>query len=859
MHTTDDLFHIHQRVSLEEDQQTEAQRNAHLLHFAETPWAFWRELAVRGAGFPFQDVLKLAIPECTPAIEQLLHSENAIAQKVEESWQELGQQKSSLDTRYHRKVVKSLQRLSTELVPMTLETIPENLPTLQELADLIMRYTSLRQTLQKNFEAATGRVSQALSILAQDKRYREAILWQNRGALHRGIDALLPGRLDPERRSSSRNNRRDEAFLASYIQRYCTKNDSIGFFGPVGWGSFSTSRAETHFQPGASFLEARQIYFEHWCIEAIAELLAQDSSAAPWLKPRRMPTIRIEQERLILPFTHSLSLSPQEVRVLSLCDGVLTASAIAHRLLQEYGSLFRSVDEIYTLLHSFRKNRRICWTFEISLLNPYPERELRSLLTELPDIPLRNSSLSLLDKLEQKREAIGRAAGDPAQLDQEFSELENAFVQLTNLDPTRASGQIYAGRTLVYEDCRRNIELTLGSHVMRELEPPLHLLLTSIRWFTQHIAAHYRKALLKTYVALAQKQGSVPFSEFWLEVQSMLTNKEEFSNSLVRQQFQEHWQNILQISYDQHQVTYSSAQLHEQVTSRFQATAPGWKSARHHSPDLLIQAESVEEINKGNYQVILGEFHVAMNTLEAMTFRYSHTQPEKLLQAIAADIPTPRIFPMYAKATLPITRTRPSLITDKDFLFLYSADTYAPANEKRLLASELQVEFTQGRLIVRTLDGSKRFDILDFFAEFMAEIACSTFSLHKPARHIPRVTIDRLVISRETWTFSAGELEFSSKSTPLERFLGARRWSQTYSIPRFIFIKVPSEEKPYFVDLESSIYVDNFSKLVRLTTQAPERSQTITISEMLPEPDKLWLTDNEGLHYTSELRCVLVD
>jgi hypothetical protein len=33
--------------------------------------------------------------------------------------------------------------------------------------------------------------------------------------------------------------RRREEVIASYWQRYCSKNDTIGFFGPLGWGGFS--------------------------------------------------------------------------------------------------------------------------------------------------------------------------------------------------------------------------------------------------------------------------------------------------------------------------------------------------------------------------------------------------------------------------------------------------------------------------------------------------------------------------------------------------------------------------------------------------------------------------------------------
>lgn len=840
-------------------QDTEAGMTSHLLPFVDGPWALWRHVALRGAGFPFRDVLNLAAPECTPLTEELLQVERDIAKKVAEAWQELAQQKKNLTSKHHHKVVKLLQRLANEVVPIQLDAMPASLSTLQQLSDLTVRHGDLQQALHHTLEEALAHISQSLSVMAQDKRYREAILWQNRTALHRGIDALMHTASGPESRSSQR--RRDEAFFAQYIQRYCTKNDSIGFFGPTGWGMFTDARADVRFRPGTSLLEDRQIYFEHWCIEAVAETLARDPNAAPWLKPRRLPIIRIEQNQLILPFSPPLPLLRQELRVLELSDGTHTAAAIAQTLLQEDDSLFRTVDEIYSTLRQLSIAKRISWSFELSLLTPYPERELRALLVGIPDARLRNSFLSRSEQFETQRAAIADAAGEPERLDRAFDELEHAFVQITNLPPTRSGGQTYAGRTLVYEDCRRDIELTLGSDLLHTLEPSLHLLLTSIRWFTQHIAARYRKTFLETYVALTRRLGkaNVPLSEFWLDVQSMLVNKEEFVIAPVIQQYQEHWQSILQLPYNQHRVNYRSTDLREQVATRFQATAPGWKSACHHSPDLLIQAESVEEINKGNYQVILGEFHVAMNTLEAMTFRYTHPRPEELLQAIAADIPSPRVFPLYAKAVLPITRTRSSLITEKDVLFLFSADTYAPAGYRTLPISTLWVEFSQGRLVVCTADRVQRFDIIDFFAEFLAEIATSTFRLHRPTSHIPRVTIDRLVVLRESWTFSPGELPFASTETTFERFVGARRWAQAHSIPRFFFVKVPCEEKPYFVDLESPIYVDNFAKLVRLTARLPEGSRTIAISEMLPEPDKLWLTDNEGAHYTSELRCVLMD
>ena len=36
-------------------------------------------------------------------------------------------------------------------------------------------------------------------------------------------------------------------------------------------------------------------------------------------------------------------------------------------------------------------------------------------------------------------------------------------------------------------------------------------------------------------------------------------------------------------------------------------------------------------------------------------------------------------------------------------------------------------------------------------------------------------------------------------------------------------------------------------------------SAPVTVTEMLPSPDQLWLTDAEGRRYTSELRVCAVD
>ncbi len=65
--------------------------------------------------------------------------------------------------------------------------------------------------------------------------------------------------------------------------------------------------------------------------------------------------------------------------------------------------------------------------------------------------------------------------------------------------------------------------------------------------------------------------------------------------------------------------------------------------------------------------------------------------------------------------------------------------------------------------------------------------------------------------------------------------------------------------KPYYVDVDSPIYAEIFAKAVRQSEASASKGETITITEMLPDLEHLWLPDANGERYTSELRIVAVE
>jgi hypothetical protein len=64
------------------------------------------------------------------------------------------------------------------------------------------------------------------------------------------------------------------------------------------------------------------------------------------------------------------------------------------------------------------------------------------------------------------------------------------------------------------------------------------------------------------------------------------------------------------------------------------------------------------------------------------------------------------------------------------------------------------------------------------------------------------------------------------------------------------------EKKPMAVDFRSLPLVNLLAKSIRRTAETG--AGRVTITEMLPDADKLWLRDAEGRGYTAELRIMAV-
>ena len=843
-------------------EELERSESSHLVVLPGDEWALWRWVSLRGTGFPADVPLKLAAPNSAVLADLIVETEEAVSEArqkaLDEIHQSLDELRRSSPDKYKEKrgpLVKAAKRLANGGVP----TAVENSAALESLQSIQSTLDSTWTQLRDVFQIERKHVSGAIREEIERDGFREAVIWQNRRAYHSGIQPLINASPAESRNS---NRRKHEEMAASYLQRYCLKNETIGFFGPVGWARLSSDARGVQTKPGPEMLAERNLYFEVWCIDRLAKSLDKIEGMKWWIAPRLAPLVTIEGSSLHLPLRGSIPLSAEQQAIMRACDGQRNPKEIAvHLSRSQFGKVVGD-RQVYDFLQVMESSGLIVWSLEVPM-QLHPERSLKEMIERIGDESLRRVAAGALDELESARDDVAKARGCPEELDEALGKLETVFTRLTGDCASRNEGQAYAARTLIFEDCRRDIEVNIGPEIIYSLTPPLTLLLTSARWLTFEVAARCKATLRRVYDGLVQKSDlqQVDFLNFWDLAHPVIFDRDKSIFAAVSRAFQKRWSGILAIPPGERRANYRSQELDPEVRSAFAAPGPGWPGARYHTPDIMIAASSEEAIRRGDYVFVMGELHAGFNTMTQAIFPAQHPCPEELQQAIESDINEPLVFPVISKSNdyLMSARLTPSLVSEKDYWLGFDSDYADVAGKKILRPTDLIVTLEGEDLKVKSRDGGLRFDLLDMMAAELLIIVSDQFKMFPSSRHTPRVTIDRLIVNRESWSFSPAEMEFSYEDGEVERFVRARQWARSHGIPRFVFVKSPLETKPFYCDFESPIYVDIFSKAIRRAGESNSFTARFSVTEMLPVHDEVWLPDAEARRYSSELRVVAVD
>ena len=576
-----------------------------------------------------------------------------------------------------------------------------------------------------------------LRAVARDSLLQTAVTWQNRVAMHNAVGKIAAGAAA----SGSRQRRREET-VASYWQRYCAKNDTIGFFGPLAWGRLADDGPAVQARCG-QLVSERTVQFEAWAIQALAETLDAD---------------------LAVP------------------------------------------------------------------AGPGSERDLRTQLERSrPDV--RRRGLAALDRLERCRSAAARAT-TPGALDQALADLDRVFEELTGRPATRRPGQTYAARTLLYLDCMRDLDLTVGPALQAELAATLPPLLAGARWYCGQVYTAARQLIAEAAAASA----SPTLDRVLEEVLPALRHLPEAA-AAANNDLQQRWSVLL--------ADPDPASLRARATAAFADYATAWPISAYQSADVQIAAPSLAAINAGDYLCVVGDFHPGANPLGQGVFATRHPDRERFLAAIASDVGTlPFLIPPRDSG-----RRMPAITRAADVHIAATPRDRMPDGYRTLHAADLIVDGET----VATPDGSWHAPLahLLWLPMLVAGVhAYDPFPVDPADGRGPRITIGRTVWRRETWDIPAAQGPPSPQA--------AADWARGRGLPRRVFAQCPGETKPIYVNFDSPVLARILCRqLRRAATDTP--GQPARFTEMLPAPDDCWLADQNGRRYTSELRLVAVD
>ncbi|MFD2765842.1 lantibiotic dehydratase [Micromonospora eburnea] len=730
-------------------------------------------------------------------------------------------------------------------------------PELAAAADRADRTVDGGAAYQDAYCAATRRLTARIRQIASDPRFREAVAWQNRQLVGDCVDKAAAG--EP-RNVRGRNH---ELAIAGYWQRYCMKNDTIGFFGPVAWASWSQSPEPLRVVPGAAILDRRTTYFEVWAIDALGEALAGDPELLPWLSPRQAADCQLDGAVLHRPSRGPVLLTEAEAETLQLVDGHRVIREIGDELLWSGAPGLATEQDVIDLVLSMRDRGLLRLDLEVPV-SARPEQDLRRMLERVGSPELRRRVVGALDELVAARDQVATAAGDVTRLLPALDAANETFRRHTGRAPVRRPGVTYGGRTILYEDTTRDVTVEIGRPLLEALSAPLGLLLDSARWFVAEAAERYREVFDDAYARASRRSGEtlVPLaSVLAIATPSLFFSLRELPEPVRKTtaELQHRWEEILKPPAEGQRHQVSSAEIAPLVRRFFPETAPAWSEAIHHSPDVMLATTGPQAVDRGDYLFVLGELHLASNTVESRLFVEQHPDPDRLRAMDAADHGDRRVYlipPKHWQAVNSRTYPPSALLSPRYAYWSLHADA-GGAPGRSIPAAALLVEPVDDRLVVRTRDGGLRYDLLETTGELLSAAVVNGFRPLAPRRHRPRVTVDRLVMARESWTIPAAEAEWASLRDESRRFREARAWRRALRLPERAFYKLPTEDKPAYVDFSSLVLVNMLAKGFRKAMETT--GATVSLTELLPDHDSLWLRDHAGERYTSELRLVAVD
>jgi hypothetical protein len=679
------------------------------------------------------------------------------------------------------------------------------------------------------------------TLLAQPT-FAEALAWQNPAMVDNWVRAYLDGgRL-------TRPGQR-EALLARYAQRYCAKNDTIGFFGPVAWADFTPDRDGLEVT-GSLALRSHSVHLETWAVALVAGTWPADHQPV-----RPHPAVSVVDGVACRPLRPRVQLTDLGEALMAGAagrvgaDGIGTGPTAAELVAAVSSATGVTRAEVAAELERLVVDGLVLTGFPVPL-DDRPERHVREALDAVADPAARQPMAADLDHLDRLRSELAAAVGDPVAVHAGLGALSGWIAGAAGSSRAADGTRNQGGRVAAYLDSRRDLDVTVGADLLDLLRDPLRVALGAARWLAAEVGAAVAEELGQRYAELAARGGPVRVSDLCFAAADTLSGAPGSAVHQVVEDYRLRWAELLATGSAgaDGEVRLTVTEVAGLATALFPPVRPRWQAARCHSPDLMLDT-SVEPP-----RWVLGELHVALNTTENRVFHTQCEQPELLAAGVARDMANGRVVALQPAGSPEVSsRTYPPLAVHAPGYLYWSpgADPGAPGGRSHP-ATGLVVREEGGRLVVSPAGGGWTASLVEVFGEFLSALVTDRFGVVDGAGYQPRIVLDGLVVRRESWRVAADALPAEPGQLDRLRAVLVER-----GLPRLVFARTPAERKPFLVDLDAPALLANLARAARVaraTAGAP-----VDFSEMLPGPAGLWLRDPAGRRYTSEFRVVAVD
>jgi len=795
----------------------------------ERTWKMLPHFLLRSTGFPFAWLEQLTFVETAAALDILIQIEEEIVKLQSEVEVALGAIKGPASLKLRRRCYDRVHSMRS------IALSEEDCALLGNACCQLITCWNALLTRQSEQEAR-ARVAFAtelplrratLKSLVSDPRFQEAVWLSSPQMFSHGLVSYLKHWTENQRPSKVRHVERQ---LISYLQRFCAKNDTASFFGPLNYGDFTGANTFSLTGPGAEHIKKREAFIAYWGVSMLARAIASDITIQPYLRPYHSPLCELDakNKRIILASgERTFVLSPSHIQLLLSLDGNRTITQVATMVNLPIEQVIKD------LQHLARAH--------VVVLGPeVPVTEIRALewliswVERLPEnCASRSSWLQTLEKIKWLQDRFAIAPFEEKQ--HLLEEIEAMMAMVTEEPVRRGGGAFYADRLVIYEECLGGMSpLPLGQDCAKELQSQLEPVLNLAA--AHGCALHQELKAFGTRLLTAMApDGRMPFLSFVKQISGSGATFEP-----PQTQWQQAILGLIQEHAQEKEIQLDLAMLPPIDPAMLNSMA------LIASPDIMFLARNEAAIRAGDFQVVFSECHDTLMIWGwALHFHERNNQikaeAEQLLHSLHPSTPLTNVLSSKRVKIVPFEYPGPTIE-------VLAKSQKLP--EERIAITRVMTSTEEGYPSLQAPNWPR----LTLYNGELPTIAHAMFSLPRvvPPRidggmHTPRIVLGKAILQREQWHLPREAVlpgQYQGDSFELMRDFW--RKARQLGMPRYLFVRVKSEPKPVLVDSHNYFLLELLNYLLAREEQA-------LFSEMLPTPDQLWLQGESG-RYCAELR-----